>query len=246
MSRAFGILSSERLRAAKPQPAPATRPPLRAPSNPDDMRAGLDAEIRNLVQRLFIFQNGHAPKAVAFCGVNEGAGCSWVCARAAEALAAQSQGRVCVMDADTRNPSLHDEFRMENASGFADALAGPRPISEFYRQTQGDHLWLITSGSAPANPRGMVDPARLKSRIAELREDFDHLLIDTPPMNLCTDAALLGQLADGVVLVIGSSSTRREAARMAKEELDAAGVKVLGAVLNRRTYPMPEAIYRRL
>jgi Mrp family chromosome partitioning ATPase len=70
--------------------------------------------------------------------------------------------------------------------------------------------------------------------------------MDTPPMSSYSDAALLGQLTDGVILVIDSASTRREPARIAKENLEAAKIPVLGAVLNRRTYPIPEALYRRL
>jgi len=246
MSRTFEILHGAQLRSTKIETSRVARPPLPASSAPEDIRAGVESEIRNLVQGLIIAQGQRALKTVAFCGINEGAGCSWVCARAAEAVAALSSGRVCVVDANIRNPTLHDQFRVENVAGFADALADPRPVGEFVRRTWSERLWLMTSGSAPSNPDGMLDPERLRRRVEELRHDFDYFLIDTPPMSLYSDATLLGQMADGVILVIGSASTRREAARMAKESLDAAGVCVLGAVLNRRTYPIPEAIYRRL
>jgi len=241
MSRTFEILRSEQIRAATLSPSkrgPANRAEV-------DTNASVENAIRSLTQHLFVLQSpdAHAPKAVAFSGVDEGAGCSWVCARAGEALAAQSSGRVCVVDANVLNPSLHHQFRVENVRGFADAIADSEPMEKFVRRTWSDRLWLICAGSAP---NGAPDPARLRGRIAELREDFDYLLIDTPPLSRHADAALLGLLSDGVVLVIGSDSTRREAARAAKESLEATGAHVLGAVLNRRAYPIPAAIYRRL
>jgi Mrp family chromosome partitioning ATPase len=82
--------------------------------------------------------------------------------------------------------------------------------------------------------------------MAEMRGMFDYVLIDAPPVNLSNEAALLGQQADGVVLVIEANCTHREAARKAKERLEAAKSPVLAAVLNNRRFPIPEGIYRRL
>ena len=149
-----------------------------------------------------------------------------------------------MVDANMRRPSLHDQFRVENAPGFADAISDVEPAAKFTRRTWSERLWLMTSGSAPGDLGRALDSARLRCCVAELREEFDYVLIDTPPLSPYSDAAVLGSLADGAILVIGSSTTRREAARAAKESLDAAGVHVLGAVLNRRAYPIPEAIYR--
>ena len=70
--------------------------------------------------------------------------------------------------------------------------------------------------------------------------------MDSPPVNVYSDAISLGQSADGVVLVVSANSTRKEAARKAKESLEMAGVCLLGAVMNKRTYPIPQVIYDRL
>jgi Mrp family chromosome partitioning ATPase len=70
--------------------------------------------------------------------------------------------------------------------------------------------------------------------------------MDTPAIHVFGDAILLGQLTDGIILVVGSNNTRRESARLAKESIEAAQVPLLGAVLNRRTFPIPEMIYRKL
>jgi Mrp family chromosome partitioning ATPase len=86
----------------------------------------------------------------------------------------------------------------------------------------------------------------MKERIAELRSEFDYLLIDAPPLNSYADGMIFGRLADGVVLVLEANTTRREAALRVTESLRAMKIPVLGAVLNNRTFPIPEAVYKRL
>jgi len=246
MSRNFDILHREATETIRLRPAavPAREPTVtRARTVPDAEAA---AEIKKLVQRVFVLPTTNVPSAVAFCGVDEGAGCSWVCSRASEALAEQGSGTVCVVDANYRSSSLHEHFRVEKSGGLADAMKDSTPIRDFARPTWHSNLWLITSGAVGPEPNGALNPARLRARFSELREAFDYLLIDTPAMNSYADAVLLSQLTDGIVLVIGSNSTRREPARIAKESLEAARVPVLGAVLNRRTYPIPEGLYQRL
>jgi protein-tyrosine kinase len=210
-------------------------------------RSGATDEIARLVQRLFLSSSpGEERKTIVFCGVNPGSGCSWVCAKAAELLAGQIPGRVCVIDANLRSPSLHEYFHVEVGVGFADAMRQPGPINDFVRSTSTNHLWLMTSGAVGQAPNGALNTARLQARFAELRGEFDFLLVDVPAISLFGDALLLGQLSDGIVLVIASNSTRREPARAAKQILQDANVLILGAVLNKRTYPIPEAVYRRL
>jgi Mrp family chromosome partitioning ATPase len=86
----------------------------------------------------------------------------------------------------------------------------------------------------------------MKTRIDELRGEFDYVLIDSPPLNIYADGVTLGKLADGLVLVLEANSTRREAAARVAENLRAAQVRVVGAVLNKRTFPIPESLYHRL
>lgn len=87
---------------------------------------------------------------------------------------------------------------------------------------------------------------RYRERFAELREAFDYILISAPALSRETEATLIGQVADGVVLVVEANHTRRETVRRAKEQLESANVRLLGAVLDQRTFPIPERIYKRL
>ena len=207
----------------------------------------IEDEVMKLVQRVFILPGAaQAPGAVTFAGVDHAAGCSWVCARASEVLADQVTGTVCIVDANLRAPSLHEHFRFSNGPGFTEAMKNNKPMHEYARRASGSQLWLITAGATGREPNGSLNPARLRTRIGELRDEFDYVLLDTPAIHMYGDAALLAQLTDGIILVVGSHTTRREPARMAKESMEAAKVPILGAVLNKRTFPMPEMIYRNL
>jgi Mrp family chromosome partitioning ATPase len=247
MSRNFDILRKSEDLPGEFRPLSVPGPARRGRFPQRERNALVVDEITRLVQRVFILpETEELPDVVAFSGVEEGAGSSWVCARASEVLAGQVPGTVCLVDANLRSPSLHEYFRIERGAGFVDAMRDSRPIREFARRAWGSNLWLVTAGAVGKEPNGALNPARLRTRFAELREEFDFIVIDTPPAGSYPDAVLLGQLADGIILVVGSNSTRREPARIAKESFEAAKIPILGAVLNRRTYPIPEAIYRKL
>jgi capsular exopolysaccharide synthesis family protein len=203
-------------------------------------------EKMKLVQRLFLLPGSEAPHLVVFCGVETGDGSSWVCARASETLATQVKTSVCLVDANLRAPFLHQHFRTDNLPGLADAVHQSGPVRKFAHQLNGGNLWVITCGSKTTDPHGLLTSDGLRSRLAELRMEFDYVLVDGPPVNLYADTALLGKLADGVVLVVQANSTHREAARKAMESLASANVAVLGVVLNKRTFPIPQSLYRKL
>lgn len=226
----------------------ATRPAISG----NGRKPGLDLdaisreENMKLVQRLFLSPGSEAPRLVVFCGVESGDGSSWVCARASETLASQVKASVCLVDANLRTPFLHKYFGTDNLLGLADAVYQSGPVRDFAHQLNGGNLWVITCGSKTTDPHSLLASDGLRSRLAELRAEFDYVLVDGPPVNLYADTALLGKLADGVVLVVQANSTHREAARKAKESLESANVRLLGVVLNKRTFPIPEFLYRKI
>jgi Mrp family chromosome partitioning ATPase len=93
---------------------------------------------------------------------------------------------------------------------------------------------------------GHLNSDLLRARFLELRKEFEYVLVDVPPVALDSTSALLAPFTDGVVLVVEANSTRREVARRVKESLESAHVRLLGAVLNNRTFPIPEIIYRNI
>jgi Mrp family chromosome partitioning ATPase len=220
-------------------------PPNDAGHRPSVLRGPAEQEVIKLVQRVFAFPNSHAPRAVVFSAV-QGNGSSEICCGAGQALAAQGSGSVCLVDANLRAPSLHQLFGVAKCPGLAEAATKPGPIKDFAVRIVGGNLWLMPPGSLAAEAQGLFASDRLRSRMGELRKEFNYVLIDTPPVSSYSDAVLLGQLADGVILVVEANSTRREAARIAKETFEGANVKLLGAILNNRTFPIPEVLYRKL
>jgi len=202
-------------------------------------------EAVRLVQRVFLFPNSHAPRTVVFSSI-QGNGSTEICSRAGEALAAQGAGSVCLIDANLRAPSLHQLLGVAESPGLVDATVEIGPIKDFTVRIGGGDLWLLPSGSSAAAAQGLFASDRWRLRVDQLKEQFDYVLIDAPPLSSNADAVILGQMADGVILVVEANSTRRETARIAKETFEGARVKLLGAILNNRTFPIPEALYRKL
>ena len=211
-----------------------------------DLEAITREEEIKLVQRVFPGATPESPRIALFAGLGKEAGCASTCARVAELLAARGEGPVCAVDANFQTPSLHKYFSVDNLKGLAEATVEPGPIQSFAQQIPEPDLWLIPSGNAAAQLRFPAMADGLRVRIEELREAFKYVVIHSGPLRLETSAMLLSRWTDGVVLVVEANATRRDAARRVKEMLDNANVRLLGVILNNRTFPIPDAIYRRL
>jgi Mrp family chromosome partitioning ATPase len=198
-------------------------------------------EIVKLVRNLFFVPGENAPRRVVFTGTEPGTGCSWICAQAAEILASQVHGSVCVVDCNLRSPSLHQRFQIANGHGLSDALLNSGPLRPYLQRLSRSNLWLLSAGSGQ---EAQLTSDSMRSRLAELYAQFDYVLLDAASLNTSHDAIALGSSADGVVLVVRANASRREIARKSLQELQAAKVQALGVVLNQRTFPIPEAIYK--
>ena len=225
--------------------APATVPSNGSRARRVDAPRVVREEEAKLVRGLFL-SSPDAPRVVVYCGVEPGYGPGWICARASEALAAQAEGSVCAVDACFHSPSFCQYFGVESPVGLIDRLLNPGAVGTFAQQTARSNLWLLPCGSQASDTQTVFKPDRLRSCFADLRAQFEYILVSTPPLHRSADAMALGQVSDGVVLVLEANSSRRDVARRAKFGLEAANVRLLGAVLNNRTFPIPEAIYRKL
>jgi capsular exopolysaccharide synthesis family protein len=203
-------------------------------------------EMFKLVQRVFMMPGPGKSRVVVVSGMESGNGCSWICARMAEVLASQTSGTVCVVDANLRRPSLHGEFGVPNHFGLTDALQVSDPIRRFVTSLSRPNLWLLSAGAEIEGMETMLGSERMRALLPELQREFDYVLMDAPPIEAGDDSLMLGRSADGIVLVLRANASRRERARKAVRDLENANVRVLGAVLNHRTFPVPESIYRKL
>jgi Mrp family chromosome partitioning ATPase len=204
-----------------------------------------DHEALGIVQRIFLVQSQTPPRVVVFTGVDHGVGCSRIAASTATTLARNTPGQVCLVEANFRSPALPEFFGVTNHHGLADALLQDGPIRSFIKPVVRDKLWLLSCG-AQTDSANVMPAERVKARLTELRSEFDFVIVDAPPLNKYDDAIPLAQFTDGVVLVLEAGATRREAAQTATASLRTANIPVLGAVLNKRTFPIPDSIYKRL
>jgi len=201
------------------------------------------AETLKLVHGVFLSHGSTPRRAVVFAAIDPGNGCSQICGLAARALAASVRTPVCLVDANFRNSHGSSSYNAKNFPGLADALRSPGPIQDFMLCAGPHNLALLPRGVMTGESFSFLNSRSLKGRMEDLRSEFAYVLIDAPPMNSYADAVTLAQLADGIVLVLEAHSTRRESALKITEQLRAAGIAVLGGVLNKRTFPIPETLY---
>jgi len=161
-------------------------------------------------------------------------------------LAASIPGSVCLVNGNLRSPGSIDPLQLDGDGGLLDSLRADCPIREFTRQLGPDNLRLLPPGLPSPDFAVLLNSDRMKERMRELRREFDYLIMNAPPLSAFSDGVVLGAMSDGVVLVLEANSTRREAAVRVTENLRNAKVPVLGAVLNNRTFPIPEVVYKRL
>ena len=200
----------------------------------------VNRDLMNLAHSVFLSGNGKAPHEVVFCGVDKTNGSSEICLQLGRILASHSSRPVCLIDADLHLSRL---TRLISAN-----LGAPIHFPERECGAPiGENLWLASNRILDSIQPGALAPTDfLKQRIAELRKSFEWILIDASGVNAGADAAILGEIAGAAILVIEANSTRRAAALKAKQAMEAMNVRILGCVLNNRTFPIPEKIYNAL
>ncbi|MGI6119165.1 MAG: CpsD/CapB family tyrosine-protein kinase [Desulfosporosinus sp.] len=156
---------------------------------------------------------------------------------------AQAGKTVLVLDVDMRNPTQHKLFGLDNGQGLSIALLQDQDYQQYIRETAVPGVMVLTGGPIPPNPAELVGSKRMKRLLEEASEQYDIVLIDTPPIVAVTDAAILAQEVDGVILVLASGEVNKDFAQRAKELLDKVGAKILGAVLNKVDLKTSEYYY---
>jgi hypothetical protein len=232
-------------------PAPTTTDPFFYDDKPPatilpaaDLQPVQKREIVRLINAVFLPTDITRPRMVAIAGIDQYPSSAWIAACAGELLAAQFGERVCVVDTNVSDGKLHRLFGVSNDTGFSDAILGRAPMRRACRRMSGK-LWILSAGS-PLAEEGELARASTKAHLDELRRDFFYSLIVTPPIARSPDALGLARMVDSILLVVEADATRRAPALAVKEALAAANVPVVGAILNNRTFPVPDWLYQRL
>jgi capsular exopolysaccharide synthesis family protein len=188
----------------------------------------------SLQTNLLYSQAGRPVRVVVFTSAEPGEGKTTSVVNLALSLTHRGS-QVLLIDADLRRGTVHTVFEQVREPGFADVLQGKVSFEKACRSIQVDEggvLHFLTSGTLPSNPSGLLASPSVKSLLASLRDRYEMIIIDSPPVNMMTDAALLGSSADGVIVVARAGMTHSDALGFALEQLGHVGARVLGAVLN--------------
>jgi len=185
-------------------------------------------------------------KTILVTGVSHGGGTSTTAVNLATALAEDSRSSVLLVDANLRTPGLHRFFKTKNFTGMSELLDVRGERSFDFKKVGDNNLYLFPCGVKRSRNDGYFESKRFDQFLDNVRNSFDYVIFDSAPVPGFPDTQSLCSKVDGVVLVITYDKTRRQVALRAKKELEDAGAHILGVVINRRKYYIPDWIYRRL
>ena len=152
---------------------------------------------------------------------------------------AEAGGRILLIDTDMRRPRLHRSFGVPNQSGISTVIVGKATLQEAIKRTDIPNLDVLTCGPVPPNPSELLHTERFGVVLADCTKLYDRVILDSPPTSAVTDPAVLGNLADGVVLVVKAGETTRESALHARKQLMSAKARLFGVVVNAIDFSNP-------
>lgn len=156
-----------------------------------------------------------------------------LCASNFAIVTAQAGLRTILVDADLRRPSVHKAFQIHAQVGLAAYLQGTADkIEDIIHKSEAPNLDVMVCGAIPANPSELLETPRMDKLLAELRQRYDRVVLDCPPISAVSDPLVMGSKADGVLYVMKFKKIRREHARRSVQRLQDAGIQIVGVLLN--------------
>jgi succinoglycan biosynthesis transport protein ExoP len=152
---------------------------------------------------------------------------------------AEAGGRVLLIDTDMRRPRLHRSFGVGNQFGISTVIVGKTTLEEAVKHTDVPNLDVLTCGPVPPNPSELLHTDRFTAVLADCAKLYDRVILDSPPTSAVTDPAVLGNLVDGVVLIIKAGETTRDSAIHARRQLMSAKARVVGVIVNAIDFSNP-------
>lgn len=145
---------------------------------------------------------------------------------------AMAQKKVLIIDADLRRPILHRLFGIPNNQGLTHTLSDAVEIDQIFSPTKVPNLWVVTCGIIPPNPSELLGSQKMKNFLDQVKQRFDLVLLDSPPISSLADASILGAIVDGVLFIVKVNMANRDLIAKAKEQLQTVGANIIGVVLN--------------
>ena len=184
-------------------------------------------------------------KTILITGTADGDGSTTTAVNFAQTLAQDQQSKVLLIDTNFRSPSFHEIFNMDYNQVLSMILSNQEAPSSIFNKVR-NNLYILASDKNQSSPLSLFDSPMFDVFMKAARDAFSYVILDGPPVNNYADPLIIGSKVDGVILVINSGKTRRQVAMNAKKELIDSGANVLGVILNRRKYYVPQWLYDKL
>ncbi len=170
-------------------------------------------------------------KILCVTSCQEGEGKTMTCANLAITYAQEGK-RTLLIDADLRKSNLHEVFLVTNRLGLTHYLVHKQSLEQVTIDTHIDNLWLLPAGPIPPNPAELLSSNRMDALLQEVADQYDIIIIDTPPILIVTDAQIVAAKSEGVLIVIRSGRITRNALLRAKGKLEHVKARIMGVVIN--------------
>jgi capsular exopolysaccharide synthesis family protein len=196
-----------------------------------ESRSSVAEAYRVLRTSVMLSSAGGPPKLILVTSGQPGEGKTTTTVNTAVSLA-QLGASVLVIDCDLRKPSTHKVFGVDHSRGVSTYLSRDVALDGLIQKLPIANLSLLPCGPIPPNPAELISSEKMRSMLQTLSEQYDHILIDSPPLMHVTDPVILSTMTEGVILVVQSGKTTRDVLRRARQELTTVGAKIFGVVLN--------------
>lgn len=186
---------------------------------------------RALRTSVLLSSAGHPPKTILVTSGRPGEGKTTTAVNTAISLA-QLGASVLIIDCDLRRPKVHKVFGISHVHGLSTYLSRDAELGALIHTLPVPNLSLLPCGPTPPNPAELISSEKMREMLAVLSEQYDHIIIDSPPLINVTDPVILSTMVDGVIMVVQAGRSTRDVVRRASQELTGVGAKVFGVVLN--------------
>jgi succinoglycan biosynthesis transport protein ExoP len=197
---------------------------------------------RALRTSILLSSVSHPPRSILVTSSVPQDGKTITCVNVGIVLAQQGK-RILLVDADMRRPTIHKIFGMSGQTGLSNILTGNAKVSDAIQATVQPNLFALPAGPIPPHPSELLSSALMQDLLKRWREEYDHIIIDSPPVISVTDAVLLSVQADAVLLIIRSGQTTTAHVRRTRNLLQSVKASLLGVVVNAADLASPDYYY---
>ena len=200
-------------------------------------------ELKNMKLSIRSIGDQKSIKTILFTSSNPGEGTSTILVNFAKEIAASDES-VIIVDTNLHSPILYKLMNVENIEGIAEIIEKRKPLIGTIKKTGTKNIQIITHGKQSEKNITGFSTVTIKPIINELKSHADWVLFDSPPIHKYSDAAILANEVDGVIMVVEAEKTKWEVAQSARDKIAKGNVQILGAVLNKKQFHIPALLYK--